>query len=352
MIDFLNDIMEAITKKHIIIGSIILAFIITCIVAIIMLCSSTKDISSTVKVERAVNSEVYTVEIESSPEVSAESIYQKLASDNSEIKLLSMDDDKEPHIVSLSSDTVIDSSLEICFADGNLKKDFTNVGEYDETLIIHNQVDQSMSSLNVKLMVIESDVEITTTTEALTTKEAVTSRTSRITVSTTTKITAVSVSANDYDEDYYYELNNEYDYYDEYNDYEDEYYEYDEEYDYNDNSGEYIQVDNEQTDTDNTYNNSSNYDSNNNESELPDSNTDDSNELKFETAEDFGWTGTDADLFNYAISQGCNVWQASAYVTACANYGTENIFIGLTPADSSCWGVWYYDDSTETYRAA
>lgn len=359
MLDFLNDIMEAMTKKHIIIGAILLAFIIACVVAIIMLCSSTRDISSTVKAERTIQAEVYTLEIESAAEVSAESIYQKLASNNGELKLLSMESDRDPHVVSLSADTVIDSSLEICFSDGNFKKNFTTAGEYEETLIVHNQVDQSMSSLTVKLMVTEAEenakiTAVKETTEAVSTSKATkaskaskTSRTSRITVSSAAVKSTVVAIANDYDSYDNYDHDNSY------YDYEEDYYDYDSEYSESgyDQSDYYYNDYNDYNDYDYSTEESGN-DYTYNEPASTEPNTDSTDESNFKTAEDFGWTGEEAEWFNYALSQGCNVWQASAYANACANYGEENIFIGLTPADSTCWGVWYYDESTETYRAA
>lgn len=351
MWDFLNDIREVITKKFVIVFLIIISLIIAGIISIVMISNSKNTNPAQLEVvEETDPPEVYTLEIESSDKVSAESIYQKLVSTNSELKLLSMESDQSPQIVLLSSDAVIDSSVEVCYANGAYNKSFLTAGEYDETLIVHNQADQSISSLAVKLIVTEAKVTTDITTET-TADSTVTSRTSKTTVSSIgTSTTAVL-------NDYTYDNDEDEEEYDEYYEDDYDYYEEDDDYYYNESYYAYS--------ASNYSNQSANANSDveltNKEPEQVNSEigitepaaeepTDE--ETSYEKAEDFGWTGIQAEWFNYAMSQGCNVWQASAYANACSNYGSENIFIGLTPEDSTCWGVWYYDEETDMYRAA
>lgn len=347
MIDFLNDIKELFTKKVIIITLSILALITAGIVAAVMIHNSIPEKKSYSK-DLRVTAEIYTLEIEGGSDITAESIYQKLAKDNNELKLLSMESDKNPQVVKLSSNSNDASSLEICFADGNTKKSFTTAGKYEETLIVHNQIDQSISSLNINLIVKDSKISAATTAETTATKissTAVSKTTaSKVTTLTSKRIYKIDEYVNNYDNYGDGDNDNDYNYDDNY-DYNTD---YDYDYSYDDYyNNEYNSGNDSETDNTNSENNSNTTPSDNQIPEEP------SDELpKFETAEDFGWTGIQAEQFNYALSQGCNVWQASAYANACLVYGEENIFIGITPADGTCWGVWYYDEATGTYRSA
>lgn len=67
----------------------------------------------------------------------------------------------------------------------------------------------------------------------------------------------------------------------------------------------------------------------------------------------FGLSGSSADLFNYAISQGCDGYSAVAYVSDVQAYGQSNVLIGNPAPDNpnSYWAIWYTTDGGITWNA-
>ena len=64
-----------------------------------------------------------------------------------------------------------------------------------------------------------------------------------------------------------------------------------------------------------------------------------------------GFTGSEANLYDYAIGQGCSDNLACSYVSACRVWGQSNVIIGTPPCDGAWWGIWVYDASTGTYSS-
>ena len=67
-----------------------------------------------------------------------------------------------------------------------------------------------------------------------------------------------------------------------------------------------------------------------------------------EAGNPYGFIGYDAQLYDYALSQGCNDTQACCYVALCNRWGESNVLIG-SPGEGAYWSVWAWN-GTEWIR--
>jgi hypothetical protein len=345
MFDFkesIKTIKDKVTKKEIIIATMALATIAAgaTTAGIVTHNHHQADEKTSLTMEAEVAEKTYSVEIEPKKRVLASELYDKLSSTT----LLVNDDSNE----SMSATFMLNASAEgtenivVEFGDGKLSKDFSKSGKYEEVLVVKDNTDKSVTEYNIEVVV--SAETTTSTTKATTTTTTTTTTTSTSTSETTTSTTEKPKEDAD-----------------------------------NGNNGDGGSAEtpvNDNTGSGNSGNTAAAQPSNSGGSSSG-NNTPAPAPTPAPTPAPApaptpapapepepapapteppqpshgGFTGNNAALYDYAISQGCSDSQACAYVSACNYVGQSNVMIGI-PCDGAWWGVWAYNASTDSWDSA
>lgn len=345
MFDFkesIKTIKDKVTKKEIIIATMALATIAAgaTTAGIVTHNHHQADEKASLTMEAEVVEKTYSVEIEPKKRVLASELYDKLSSTT----LLVNDDSNK----SMSATFMLNASAEgtgnivVEFGDGKLSKDFSKSGKYDEVLVVKDNTDKSVTEYNIEVVV--SAETTTSTTKATTTTTTTTTTTSTSTSETTTSTTEKPKEDADNGN--------------------------------NDDGGSVETPVNDNTGSGNSGNtaaaqpsNSGGSSSGNNTPALAPTPAPAPAPAPAPTPAPApeptpapapteppqpshgGFTGNNAALYDYAISQGCSDSQACAYVSACNYAGQSNVMIGI-PCDGAWWGVWAYNASTDSWDSA
>lgn len=331
-----SSIKEKITKKEVILATMALAVVAAGTAVGVAVHSSSNHNGDMEMHETAVRS--YSLEMESGSNISAFDIYEKLAENNTELRMLTADNDSGSSggvgVVVLAA-TVKDSGVDVEFSDGSSTKDFLNSGVFKETLVIHNKADNGVSEIEVSLTIRKAVVTTVATTKATTTTTTVTTTTTAKTTKATTTTTKAK-KAEEKSSDNGGSGSDDYSGYDDYD------------YDYDDQpAAEAPVADNTPAEEPADNSSSSGGGSSSDSSGGSDSEVDFNSLSTYEQLRYRGYNMADID---YAMSQGCDVWQAVTYCNMKA--GGLEIFIGTPPVEGAYFGVWsvtYNDDGTVRY---
>lgn len=341
MFDFkesIKTIKDKVTKKEIIIATMALATIAAgaTTAGIVTHNHHQADEKTSLTMEAEVAEKTYSVEIEPKKRVLASELYDKLSSTT----LLVNDDSNE----SMSATFMLNASAEgtgnivVEFGDGKLSKDFSKSGKYDEVLVVKDNTDKSVTEYNIEVVVAAETT--TSTTKATTTTTTTTTTTSTSTSETTTSTTEKPKEDADNGN--------------------------------NDDGGSAETPVNDNTGSGNSGNTAAAQPSNSGGSSGG-NNTPAPAPTPAPTPAPApapapeptpapapapteppqpshgGFTGQEANWYDYALGQGCSESQASAYACACSGYGQSNVIIGVPPCDGAWWGIWVYNASDDSW---
>lgn len=305
MFDFresMKNLKKKVTKKEVIIATMALATLVAGTTTIIVACGDKED-EVAVSGSSQVEAKEYTLTIDSAKGVSARALYEKLCATTP--------------VAAANFVGVQDGDLNIEYADESSTKDFSKAGDYKETLVIFNKADNSVTelTLSIKVKAAVTTAPVTTTAPQTTTTVA----------TTTTKVKTTEKKKEEKKEETKTETKQESSSSDE------GYYEEDAEPAY-----EYVETPKEET---------------------PAPEPEPEPEPVYEEEEEdpdnpYGLTGYGLELYNYAIGQGCDKWQASTYAVAAYNYGQENVIIGIPPVEGGYWDIWVYNPADGSWTTA
>lgn len=327
MSEFKKDIKtlkERVTKKEVIIATMALATIVVGTTIGVVAYNVNKGGDADAP------SKGYSVEVrtEGDGRVSAMSIYEQLTAEYGDLGEFSKDGDKRFTAFVLDASAAGIDDVEVSFSNGELYKEFEEDGEYDETLVVHNKMDDSVSEFGVTIVIDGLELKSTTATTKATTTTKTTSKTTTTTTDTTTSTTETGITTTTAKGE-------------------------------TTSPNEAEQAVQTQAPTQR-------------QTQAPQTQAPTQRQTQPKPAQTQppqtqpkpvqtqppqtepahgGYTGAAAEWYDYAISQGCSPNQADTYV-ARKNAGVETI-IGYPPVETDqevWWGIWWYNPSNDTWN--